>query len=477
MFTVREEKKFFARRDSAVVLCVGIALLVPLWTVTYPAILDFPNHLTRVAIARHAADPVLGFGSYYRFSWHVTYLFFDCITYALSFIFGVFTAGKLALSVYVFLMAASTRYLLRSIGAPLFPFVLWPALMTYNWWFWVGSVNLLAGFCIGMFALGLTWKNRRAMAGSRFWGALALLVVLSAACHPFSALLTCSMVFPVLLSSVAMRPLRLSLIGAFVIALAVFELLLHVMYRQPWEPLNNLGRISWMLHGFYSPAVEARGMKIALFAAFCMWCLLQKDALRSYFLPFVLLMLIIMTPHSIYISGDNDMRCAMFLFFLVPFMVPSPESKLLRAIVTLVIVGCAVFWNYPHLKRQVAAQGIYREMETIAAGLPAAPRVRPVLNFTGRVEDQVSIYITFFRGGFYPFMFESPLHGLKYLKRPDCLGTETFDQVTQSCAGFYDYLVVPTFEPGDPHIAVQDLSSMGFAKKFSGKYYNCFAKQ
>ena len=463
--------------DWALVVGIFALLLAPLWIVKYPAILDFPNHLTRVAIARNIAEPGFDFAAYYRFSWHPTYLYFDLITYILSFIFGVFIAGKIALSLYILLLVAATRYLLKSIKAPLLPFIFWPALVTYNWWFWIGSINLLIGFCTGIFAIGFAWKNRDTGLNPRFFIVLLLLIIFSASCHPISALLTCAMIIPILFSFVTRKPVRRLLMGIFVTLVIFFEILLHIHYHQPWEPLTNLERVRWMLHDFYAPASEARIMKVCLFAVFCIWCYYRKNPLKSYFMPFLLLVLIMITPHSISISGDNDMRCAMFLFFLVPCIVPSPQSKFLRIVISIIIIGCACCWNFLQMQKQQAAQNIYNEIEKIASILPPAPIIRPVLKFTGRAGDEAPIFLTFYRGGFTPFLFASTLHGLKYLKRPDCPATETWERVELSCAGFYDYLVLATYEPACPDESENELATMGFTRRFSGKYFNCYAKR
>ena len=122
-----------------------LILCIPLWIVKYPAILDFPIHLTRVNIAREIANPLLDYATYYRLSWHLTYRYFDFLTYLIIFIFGVFWAGKITLTLSLPLLLAATRFLLKSVSAPLFPFMLWPLLFAYNWWFWIGSINLLWG--------------------------------------------------------------------------------------------------------------------------------------------------------------------------------------------------------------------------------------------------------------------------------------------------------------------------------------------
>lgn len=464
------------KHDLAIAAVLFAVLAAPLWIDKYPRILDFPNHLTRVAIARFGADPVFGFASYYRFSWHPTYAYFDVTTYLLSFIFGVFNAGKLALSLYVLLLICATRYLLKSIQAPLFPFILWPALISYNWWFLIGSINLLAGFCLGMFAIGIAWeKSRNGFDISRL-GMVTPFILLSAACHPISAMASCAIIIPILLSSIPRAHLRWTFLSIFLMALVSMEILGHAYFHQPWEPLYNLERINWLLHDFYADAALARPMKLALGAALCLWCVKKKDVMRSLFTPVILVLLIVLTPHSIALSGDNDMRFSMFLFFLVPWIVPSPKKTVWTVTYSAVIISCALWWNFPQVLKQHAMQPMFAEIEAIARTMPDAPRIRPVVMMTGSEEDEALMYLTFYRGGFIPFLFASPIHGLRYIKKPDCREWESFNRLDSACASFYDFIVAPTFGPGNPHLNEQMLASYGFAKKARGDYFAWYAK-
>src|SRR2546421_4962719 len=51
-----------------VVIAAGM-LVLPFWIVTYPPLLDYPNHLARVFILAHLHDPAFHFSEYYGSDW------------------------------------------------------------------------------------------------------------------------------------------------------------------------------------------------------------------------------------------------------------------------------------------------------------------------------------------------------------------------------------------------------------------------
>ncbi len=484
------------RREILLFCLLFLIVCIPLWAVKYPAILDYPTHLTRVNIAREAANPALDYSTYYRFSWHFTYLYFDFTTYILSFLFGVFYAGKLALTVYLLLLIAATRYLLKSMNAPIFPFILWPMLFAYNWLFWIGSINLLTGFCLGMFAIGMVWKERESLhcgpLDLRLWRRVTLLIGLSFVCHPISAFLTAMIVFPIIIASWFQGRRAILPFAVFVLITIGLQTLLHIQYHQPWELLTNLRRAQWLLHDFYASPTQAqaqvRVFKIAFCAVFCLWIAFKKDIFRCIFLPGFLLMQILIIPHSIDISGDNDLRCTLFAFLLMPFMAPFRSGKprgikgaaisstSMKIIVSIIFLSCAVSWNTDQLKKQLRFDGTYREIEQIARLVPQAPRVRQLLTFSGREDQQAPVYITYYRGGFSPFMFASVFHGLTYRKRPACVFPEVFQRLDPQCAAFYNCLIVCKNEGSNPGLRENDLVALGFIRRFEGEHFDCYLK-
>jgi hypothetical protein len=102
--------------------------------------------------------------------------------------------------------------------------------------------------------------------------------------------------------------------------------------------------------------------------------------------------------------------------------------------------------------------------------------MRPLCANTGMSDQQAALYITFFKGGFSPFMFASPFHGLSYLRRPGCAHEESFDKLDVDCADFYNCVIVYKNEGYKPVTTENDLISMGFTRVFTGLHFDCYVK-
>src|SRR5438552_590925 len=48
---------------------IGAALLLPVWLVRYPPLLDYPNHLARSFVLAHLNDPAFHFRGFYPAEW------------------------------------------------------------------------------------------------------------------------------------------------------------------------------------------------------------------------------------------------------------------------------------------------------------------------------------------------------------------------------------------------------------------------
>ena len=79
----------------------AIAIL-PLWMVSFPPLLDYPNHLARVFILAHLHDPAFHFSEYYAADWGpYPYLTMDALMVGLQKFWSILTAGKILLSLSI----------------------------------------------------------------------------------------------------------------------------------------------------------------------------------------------------------------------------------------------------------------------------------------------------------------------------------------------------------------------------------------
>lgn len=143
----------------AAALC---ALMIPIWLVELPPLVDLPNHLARVFIlANYAATP------FFQENFQIVYepfpnLAIDLIVAPLTNVFGIFTANHLFLTLTVVLFAVGCHLLgVRKKGERSFSAV--PAMfLIYGGTFFYGYVNYVFGIALFLitFGLWLRWRAR-----------------------------------------------------------------------------------------------------------------------------------------------------------------------------------------------------------------------------------------------------------------------------------------------------------------------------
>lgn len=145
------------RIASFVIGCA--ALLLPLWIVRYPPLLDYPNHLASSFVLAHLHDPGFHFADQYRADWSFSpFLAADAVLVGLQRLVPVEWAGRILLSICVLAMPLSVWFFARQMQAQYEVTVLWAFVLTYNLFFLVGFVQYCLGIA-GCFAvLGLWWR-------------------------------------------------------------------------------------------------------------------------------------------------------------------------------------------------------------------------------------------------------------------------------------------------------------------------------
>jgi hypothetical protein len=120
-----------------------VGLLIPLFTVEIPPLLDYPNHLARMFVLAHGADD--GFLSQvYEQHWSIIpNIAIDAIMPAMLSVMPLYTAGKVVLAITLLLPVAGTiAYSRAAFGVR----SLWPlgaGLVAYNSLFMMGFMNFL----------------------------------------------------------------------------------------------------------------------------------------------------------------------------------------------------------------------------------------------------------------------------------------------------------------------------------------------
>jgi len=156
-----------------------VALLVPLWIVRYPPLLDYPNHLASSFVLTHLHDPGVHFSERYEANWSFSpFLATDAVLVGLQRVVPVELAGRIMLSLCVVALPLSVWFFTRQIQAEYDVTVLWAFVLTYNLFFLVGFVQYSLGIA-GCFAvLGLWCRYLDRPSVLRWIGLLAAVMTL-----------------------------------------------------------------------------------------------------------------------------------------------------------------------------------------------------------------------------------------------------------------------------------------------------------
>src|ERR1700688_1414233 len=138
------------------VFILAAALLAPIWIVTFPPLLDYPNHLARSFVLAHLGDPAFTFSRFYRADWGAyPYLGMDAALLALGRLFPMETAGRLFLSLCALALPAAAWFFLRQVNSGEDGTAAWALLMACNVFFLEGFLNFDLSLAVGFLALGL----------------------------------------------------------------------------------------------------------------------------------------------------------------------------------------------------------------------------------------------------------------------------------------------------------------------------------
>src|SRR5271169_6573015 len=155
--------------QSAGMLILATMLLLPIWIVAFPPLLDYPNHLARAFVLAHLNDSHFSFRQFYRSDWGAyPYLGMDASLAVLGRLFPIETAGRVYLSLCALALPASTWFFLRQAQPGAEAASLWSLLIAYNVFFLEGFLNFDLSLAVGFLALGL-WLRWLAKPGSGRW--------------------------------------------------------------------------------------------------------------------------------------------------------------------------------------------------------------------------------------------------------------------------------------------------------------------
>jgi hypothetical protein len=144
------------RLASVFLFLFAVALLLPIWCVRFPPLLDYPNHLASSFVLAHLHSPNYDFAKYYSAEWGLKpYITTDFLMGQLGRIFPPAVAGKIVLSLGALGLPLAAWFFLRQINPGEDAVALWFLLAGHNIFFRYGFVGFYCSLGLVFLTLGL----------------------------------------------------------------------------------------------------------------------------------------------------------------------------------------------------------------------------------------------------------------------------------------------------------------------------------
>jgi len=158
---------------------LAAALLVPIWSVSYLPLVDYPNHLASAFVLAHLTGVRFHFGRYYAAHWGTfPYLTMDWILLGLQWLMPIDTAGRLLLSLCAMSVPAATWFFLRRANPGQQGLALWSLLIAENLYFFLyGFINMQLSLALCLVVVGI-WLDFLERPRITLWLLLVLLTTL-----------------------------------------------------------------------------------------------------------------------------------------------------------------------------------------------------------------------------------------------------------------------------------------------------------
>lgn len=408
--TPKPERK---RMVLAALICA--ALLLPIWMVPYPPLLDYPNHLARSFVLSHLNDPAFKFRSFYRADWGpYPYLGMDLTLIALQQFCSAAVAGKIFLSLCVIGVPLSVWWLVRQANPGHDGLALWGLVLAYNIFFLEGFGNFQMGlgFC---FATVGSWLRYLQSPRAGRWLAAAALATATYFVHLVAFALAGFMVLGY--TAAARRRLRdLVLAGALFATGGVLYLLsgmgrykdAELLFRG-W-PEKLFDAVAALRHG-YSPGLETVMLWALVACVGLAW--VGNPEFRIQW-PWVavsggLLVLYCVLPNEVGESWDIDVRVIPALFATLLLVAQVGRRQRIVGAVALAVFALRtgdVSWNFVGQQKSLAA------MAAVVRTIPRHARVLPLIDEhpgddpLRRLPNHFWAYAILERGAVAPYLFD-----------------------------------------------------------------------
>ena len=391
------------------IVAAAVLLILPLWIVRYPPLLDYPNHLARVFILTHINDPNYRFSEYYTVTFGAfPYLTMDLMLMGLQKLFSIFTGGRIILTLGAVGVPLAAWFLVRQANRENSSLACWGLLSGYNIFFLWGFVNWQLSMALVLLASGL-WIRYLARPTVLRWIAL----LLTATVLYFTHLQGFGLAGLVVTAYAALtvkgfRRIALALAQGWALFLpgGALHLITRIATRETnaawamnFHPLSDKWeRLYFFVQG-YSPRLDAITLLALLGCAFAAWWR-NREFRWNHPWPAIagglFLLYWIFPGYGVNWAGDDaDVRLLPFVFMLLPTVVYTGRRARWLALVACLLF-CARSANVIRTFR--AEQPELIGMARAVSMTPPNARVLPVVESRDD-EPQVRPYAHFWAYG------------------------------------------------------------------------------
>ena len=464
---------------AAGILILAAMILFPIWSVHYPPILDFPNHLASSFVLFHLHDAQYNFGQYYRGDWGPTpYITTDFLMGALSRVMPALVAGKLVLSLGALGLPLAAWFFLRQVNPGENAIALWFLLASQNIFFRYGFVGFYCSLSLMLITLGLWLRFLKEPSAARWLAACAALIA-TYFTH-IMGFAFCGLI-AALYSITRPRVREWIQTGAlFVPCLALYFLSSRVAEKQStgagFRTLSDKLDVAWMIMHGDKHLLDQITLAVIL-AFFIVGWFFNKEfhwQWRWVVVAAGLAITFVLLPVDYGDGYDIDIRALPVLFIMLFVTARMGRRAWKLAPLAILIFAARTYDLTREFRSDQPALAGYAESFYLT---PPNARVLPIIAQRDDNEDPVDQYYDHFwaygvinRGWFSPYLFQVPgllpLHLKKEVYAPDGFWDLSYNEKLEldQIQNEYDYVYafnVPDYE--------EDLRSIGDVIYTSGK--------
>jgi hypothetical protein len=400
----------------ALLALIAVALVLPVWLVRYPPLLDYPDHLARNFILAHLQDSAFHFQDFYRADWGpYPYLGMDLGLIALQRVFAPEVSGKLLLSFCVLAVPLAGWFFLREANPGHDALGCWVLLLAYSPFFLEGFINFQLGLASGLVTVALWLRYLKAPTRRR-----SLAVLVFATATYFMHLIAFALAgFVIFIYTLAQRRRWREIL--LVVALFTPGVLLAVytggvsgyggaeLDFRSWVDKYREG-LSALIHG-YSPGLE---MVTGLALVACIVLARLGNGQFRLQRPWLWVLLSLLAlycalPREVGEAWEIDLRVIPVLFLVLLATAQLGRRQRVLAVVALLLVAARiadVTRNF--VGKQTELAGMARAVQM----LPRSARLLPLVHEQDEQDPLQRIYLHFWayaiveRGALAPYLFD-----------------------------------------------------------------------